>query len=206
MKRIRKWFIAGIALTLPTVVTVWLLWKIIATVDNTLDPIEKRLLEFDVPGLGFFVVLILLVVIGFVGGNFVGWRLMRLYQMFVERVPLVGKIYRPVQQILDVFVRDNTESFKSVVTFQYPRPGLWAIGFVSANTPAAWTASGADRCLNVFLPTSPNPTSGFVLLVPERELRILPLSIEEALKVIMSGGAYVPEGQLATTEPREGPS
>ncbi len=193
MRRIRKWFLAGLALTLPTVVTVWLLWRIIASMDNLLDPLEIRILGFDVPGLGFFVVLFLLALAGAIGGNLVGRRLMRFYQMVVERVPLAGKIYRAVQQILEVFVRDNTESFKSVVTFQYPRPGIWAMGFISGTTPPAWVPDGTEPCMNVFLPTSPNPTSGFMLLVPQADLQPLPLTVEEALKIIISGGAYVPD-------------
>lgn len=197
MRRIRKWFLAGLALTLPTVVTVWLLWRIIASLDNLLDPLEIRILGFDVPGLGFFVVLILLAIAGAIGGNLVGRRLMRFYQMIVERVPLAGKIYRAVQQILEVFVRDNTESFKSVVTFQYPRPGIWAMGFISGSTPPDWVPDETDRCLNVFLPTSPNPTSGFMLMVPQADLRMLPLTVEEALKIIISGGAYIPDEETA---------
>ena len=193
MRAIRKWFIAGLAVVLPTVVTAWLLWKIFSTVDRLLDPLEIRLLGFDVPGLGFVVVLLLLIVAGAVGGNFLGRRLLRFYQTIIERVPLAGKIYRSVQQIMDVFVRNNTQTFKSVVTFQYPRPGLWAIGFVSGETPPAWTPDDAGRCLNVFLPTSPNPTSGYLLLVPEADLRLLPITVEEAMKSIISGGAYVPE-------------
>ncbi len=193
MRAIRKWFIAGLAVVLPTVVTAWLLWKIFSTVDRLLDPLEIRLLGFDVPGLGFVVVLLLLIVAGAVGGNFLGKRLLRFYQTIIERVPLAGKIYRAVQQIMDVFVRDNTQTFKSVVTFQYPRPGLWAIGFVSGESPSGWTPDDSGRCLNVFLPTSPNPTSGFLLLVPEADLRLLPITVEEAMKSIISGGAYVPE-------------
>ncbi len=193
MRAIRRWFIAGLAVVLPTVVTAWLLWKIFSTVDRLLDPLEIRLLGFDVPGLGFVVVLLLLIVAGAVGGNFVGKRLLRLYQTVVERVPLAGKIYRSVQQIMDVFVRDNTQTFKSVVSFEYPRRGLWAIGFVSGETPLTWTPDDAGRCVNVFLPTSPNPTSGYLLLVPKSDLRRLPISVEEAMKSIISGGAYVPE-------------
>ncbi len=193
MRAIRKWFIAGLAVVLPTVVTAWLLWKIFSTVDRLLDPLEIRLLGFDVPGLGFVVVLLLLIVAGAVGGNFLGKRLLRFYQTIIERVPLAGKIYRAVQQIMDVFVRDNTQTFKSVVTFQYPRPGLSAIGFVTGDTPSGWTPDDSGRCLNVFLPTSPNPTSGFLLLVPEADLRLLPITVEEAMKSIISGGAYVPE-------------
>lgn len=193
MRAIRKWFIAGLAMVLPTVVTAWLLWKIFSTVDRLLDPFEIRLLGFDVPGLGFVVVLLLLIVAGAVGGNFIGRRLLRLYQTVIERVPLAGKIYRAVQQIMDVFVRDNKQTFKSVVTFQYPRPGIWAIGFVSGETPVTWTDGEQGRCLNIFLPTSPNPTSGFLLMIPESDLRLLPISVEEAMKSIISGGAYVPE-------------
>jgi uncharacterized membrane protein len=193
VRRLRKYLMAGLAVTLPTVVTAWLLWKIVNGVDNILDPLQRRLFGFDVPLLGFLVVVLLLIIAGSVAGNFVGRRLLHFYQVLVTRVPLAGKIYRAVQQILDVFVRDNTQSFKSVVSFEYPRRGIWALGFVSGVTPPGWTqADGGERLLNVFIPTSPNPTSGFLLLVPERELRILDLSVEDALKVIISGGAYVP--------------
>ena len=197
MKRLRRYLLTGIVVTLPSLVTVWLLYKIVATVDNVLDPIQNRIFGFNIPGLGFTVVLLLLLAAGAVGGNYLGRKLVGLYHVLVVRVPLAGKIYRAVQQILDVFLRDNTQSFKSVVSFEYPRPGIWVLGFVSGTTPAGWTsAAPGERLLNVFVPTSPNPTSGFMLLVPERDLRIVALSVEDAIKVIISGGAYVPGAAL----------
>jgi len=193
MKRLRRYLLTGIIVTLPTVVTIWLLYKIVASVDNILDPIQNRIFGFDIPGLGFTVVMLLLLAAGAVGGNYLGRKLVGLYHVLVVRVPLAGKIYRAVQQILDVFLRDNTQSFKSVVSLEYPRPGIWVLGFVSGSTPAGWTnAPPGERLLNVFVPTSPNPTSGFLFLVRERDLRIVDLSVEDAVKVIISGGAYVP--------------
>lgn len=205
MRRLRRYLLTGIVVTLPSVVTVWLLYKIVATVDNILDPIQNRVFGFDVPGLGFTVVMLLLIAAGAVGGNYLGRKLVGLYHLFVVRVPLAGKIYRAVQQILDVFLRDNTQSFKSVVSFEYPRKGNWVLGFVAGVTPAGWTTvPPGERVLNVFVPTSPNPTSGYLLLVPERELRILPLTVEDALKVIISGGAFVP-GQPPAPPPQAAP-
>ena len=102
MRRLRKYLMAGVAVTLPTVVTGWLLWKIVNGVDNILDPLQRRLFGFDVPLLGFLVVVLLLIIAGSIAGNFVGRRLLNLYQLLVTRVPLAGKIYRAVQQILDV--------------------------------------------------------------------------------------------------------
>ena len=208
MRRLRKYLMAGVAVTLPTVVTGWLLWKIVNGVDNILDPLQRRLFGFDVPLLGFLVVVLLLIIAGSIAGNFVGRRLLNLYQLHVTRVPLAGKIYRAVQQILDVFVRDNTQSFKSVVSFEYPRRGIWVLGFVSGVTPQGWAPvadPGGERLLNVFVPTSPNPTSGFLLLVPERDLRILDLSVEDALKVIISGGAFVPTPLASAPAPARRP-
>ncbi len=192
MRRIRGWFIAGVAVTLPTVVTAWLLWKIFSTVDRVLDPLVERWLGFRIPGLGFVAVLFLLILAGFFAGNFFGRKLIQFFEAIVERMPLAGKIYRSVRQIMDVLTHDKTETFKSVVLIQYPRVGLWALGFISRESPPFLAGAGEERHYNVFLPTSPNPTSGFILLVPESQLRHTSLSVEEALKLVVSGGAYAP--------------
>ena len=206
MRRIRKWLLAGIAVTLPTVVTAWLLWKIFNSVDRVLDPLAERWLGFRIPGLGFIAVILLLILAGFFAGNYFGRKLLQFFESIVERMPLAGKVYRAVRQILEVFTRDKTETFKSVVAFQYPRKGLWALGFVSRDTPSELLGGDDEHLYHVFLPTSPNPTSGYFLLVPEAELRHTSLTVEEAMKVIVSGGAYLPPdisfaGDSSTPEP-----
>lgn len=201
MRRLRRHLLTGIVVTLPTVVTIWLLWRIVAAVDGILDPVQRRLYGMDIPGVGLAVVFIVLMLAGAVGGNYLGRKLVGLYHVFVVRVPLAGKVYRAVQQILDVFLRDNTQSFKSVVCVEFPRPGVWAFAFVANTTPPAWVPADGRRYLNVFVPTTPNPTSGFMLLVPETEARVLAISVEDALKVIISGGAWVP-GSPPPAEPR----
>jgi uncharacterized membrane protein len=192
VKRLRRYFLTGLVVTLPTVVTIWLLYKIVAAVDNILDPVQRRLYGMDIPGVGLAVVVVVLLVAGAVGGNYLGRKLVGLYHVLLARVPLAGKIYRAVQQILDVFLRDNTQTFKSVVSVEFPRPGMWALGFVASVTPADWVDAGGERLLNVFVPHTPNPTTGFLLLVPERDVRVIALSVEDAIKVIISGGAVVP--------------
>lgn len=199
MRRIRTWFLTGIAVTLPTVVTVWILWQIVGFLNRNLGPLVERwfgapnrLIEFATPILGLVTLFVILVLAGFFAGNFLGRKFLRFVESLIYRVPIAGRIYLSIKQIMDVFVIQKLEAFQTVVIFQYPRKGLWAMGFISRETPPEFIQTEGERFFNVFVPTSPNPTSGFVLLVPESELRQSTLSVEEALKLIVSGGAYVP--------------
>jgi len=192
VRRIRRWLLTGLAVTLPTVITGWVLWKLFSAFDALLDPLVQARFGFSIPGLGFVAVVVLLVVIGALASNLVVARVIRFFERLLNRVPLAGRIYLGVKQILGVFVGDRqTASFQSVVRLEYPRPGVWALGFISREAPPLTDAGGEDL-VNVFLPTSPNPTSGFFLMVPRSQLRPTGLSVEEALKVIVSGGAYAP--------------
>jgi uncharacterized membrane protein len=192
VKRLRRWFLTGLAVVLPTVVTAWLLWKIFSTVDRVLDPLVERWLGFRIPGLGFVAMLVILTLAGLVTSNILGRQLLQAFEGIVHRLPIAGRIYVSVKQIMDVFVTQKPDAFQSVVLFQYPRRGLWALGLISRQTPPELHSHEDEPFYNVFVPTSPNPTSGFVLFVPESELRHSALSVEEALKLIISGGAYVP--------------
>lgn len=201
MRRIRRWLLTGLAVTLPTVVTGWILWKLFSAFDALLNPWVRARFGFSIPGLGFIAVVILLVVIGALASNLMVARVIRFFERLLNRVPLAGRIYLGVKQILGVFVGDRqTASFQSVVRLEYPRSGVWALGFISREAPPLDDLAGEDL-VNIFLPTSPNPTSGFFLMVPRAELRPTGLSVEEALKVIVSGGAYAPALPVAP-EPR----
>ncbi|MCP4544858.1 MAG: DUF502 domain-containing protein [bacterium] len=204
MRRVRKWLLTGLAVTLPTAITVWVLWKLFVNLDTLLQPVVERGLGFRIPGLGVMVAFLLLVIVGFLAGNFIVRKLIQYFESLAGSLPLAGKIYTSIRQILDVFFGDRKNTFRSVVTVQYPRPGLWALGFISCDTPPDLHSRSSEPCYNVFLPTSPNPTSGFVLIVPESELIHVELSVEEALKIIVSGGAYIPPEFLPQSD--EGPT
>jgi uncharacterized membrane protein len=194
VRRARRWLLTGLAVTLPTVITGWVLWKLFSAFDALLNPWVQARLGFSIPGLGFVAVVILLMVIGALASNLMVARVIRFFELLLNRVPLVGRIYLGVKQILGVFVGDRqTAAFQSVVRLEFPRPGVWALGFISRESPPLSDAAG-EGLVNVFLPTSPNPTSGFFLMVSRDELRPTGLSVEEALKVIVSGGAYAPSG------------
>ncbi|MBN2170570.1 MAG: DUF502 domain-containing protein [Candidatus Krumholzibacteriota bacterium] len=201
MRRARRWLLTGLAVTLPTVITGWVLWKLFSAFDALLNPWVQARLGFSIPGLGFVAVVILLMVIGALASNLMVARVIRFFERLLNRVPLVGRIYLGVKQILGVFVSDRqTVAFQSVVRLEFPRAGVWALGFISRESPPLSDAAD-EGLVNVFLPTSPNPTSGFFLMVSRNELRPTGLSVEEALKVIVSGGAYAPSGSPPAPQP-----
>jgi uncharacterized membrane protein len=193
MRRLRNWFLTGLAVTLPTALTCWMLYKLFNFLDDILQPLVQRTLGFEIPGLGFISVILLVFLAGSFASNFFGHQVLNGFEALVNRVPLAGKIYVSIKQILVVLVDQQGDAFKSVVVFQYPRQGLWALGFITRETSPGLRAVEEGRVFNVFIPTSPNPTSGFVLMIPESELRHTTLSVEEALKVVISGGAYMPD-------------
>ncbi|MDP6418062.1 MAG: DUF502 domain-containing protein [Candidatus Krumholzibacteria bacterium] len=208
MRSLKRSFFAGLIVLAPTVVTVWFLWKSFVVVDGFLDPVIRQLLGFQIPGLGFLTVIALLTITGFFAGSFLGRQLTGLWKGLVSRLPFAGKLFDAVDRLLAVFQQKN--SFRGVVCFEYPRQGIWSLGFVTS--PALerihgqyWEEDGEDRHGNshkagdpvkmhhVFLPTSPNPTSGVFLMVPIHEVVYPKLSVEEALNMIVSGGAILPQ-------------
>jgi uncharacterized membrane protein len=205
LKRIRQWFLGGLVVTLPTVITIWVLWKLFTSLDTMLQPLVERFLGFQIPGLGFITVIIIITLAGFLAGNFIGRLFMKSLELVAARLPLGGRIYLAVKQILDVLVSDSTETFRSVVTFEYPRPGIWALGFLSRETPPELLGPDGPETYNVFLPTSPNPTSGYLLIIARSEIHHTNLTVEEALKIILSGGAYMPSDlMISKTDDGEG--
>ena len=184
MRFLRRAFLGGLVLILPTAITVWVLWKLFTLVDQLLVPLFDRLLGFTVPGLGFITVLALVLLVGFFASSLLGLQLGKLWARIMQRLPLAGKVFTAVYQLLTIFQRED--DFKGVVCFQYPREGIWSLGFVTHRSPdpihGQVDAEGRPRAmLNIFVPTSPNPTSGFLLMVPADEVHHPPITVEEAL-------------------------
>jgi uncharacterized membrane protein len=184
----------------PTVVTGWLVWKIFITVDGIIDPIQKKFPILDFPGLGFAVVLVLIFIAGFLATNLFGKMMIDGGDRLMRRVPLVRKIYNASKELSEVFLADKKTVFKRVVLVRFPHPGAHALGFVMSGSAGYFDRALGGETLSVFVPTTPNPTSGFLVLVPARETVPLDLSVEEALKMVISGGAFVPPSAAGAPE------
>ncbi len=193
-KRLRNYFVTGVAVTAPVAITVYLVWAIVAWIDHRLTPLipgrynPNTYLPFDIPGLGLVLALVILTVIGALTANFFGRLLVDTTEKIMSRMPVIRSIYGTTKQVFDTIAAQNSTSFKEVVLVEYPRKGLWAIAFVATETKGPVAKVMNEPMVSVFLPTTPNPTSGFLLFVPRRDLITLDMSIEEGIKYVISAG------------------
>jgi uncharacterized membrane protein len=199
--KLRRYFLAGLLVLAPTVITGWLVWKIFITVDNFIDPIQKKFPILDFPGLGFAVVLVLIFIAGFLATNLFGKMLIKGGDRLMSRVPLVKKIYNASKELSEVFLTDKKTVFKRVVLVRFPLRESYALGFVMGGATNSVGRAVGEEVLGVFVPTTPNPTSGFLLFVPAREATPVDLSVEEALKMVISGGAFAPHSVAPAAHP-----
>lgn len=201
IRQIRRIFLTGIAVMTPALVSFLIIVYIFNKIDDILSPMVTRALtryvpELHVPGfvVSFLSIVVIAAVIFFVGlltQNYIGNRLLQFVDRILSRTPLVRGIYTAVKQFLDAFRFPGREKFHKVVALEYPRKGMWAIGFLTSDVrPAIRKAIGdrSDRMVNVFIPTTPNPTSGYVVLVPCDQVWELDLTIEQAIKYVVSAG------------------
>lgn len=196
--KLRNYFLAGVLITAPISITAWLAWKFITFVDNQVTPYippiwnPETYLPFDIPGLGLLVALLGLTLVGMFAAGFTGRFVMRTGERLLARVPVVSSIYGAIKQILETVLAQKSNAFRKVVLFQYPRPEVWAIGFLTGKAESQIQNITERDVINVFLPTTPNPTSGFLLFVPAAEARELSMTVEEGLKMVVSGGLVTP--------------
>jgi len=195
--RIRRYFIAGLLVWLPVGATILVFTLALALVDRLLFLLPpswrpEALLGFRIPGLGLILVLIVFVVTGVLAANLLGRRLVKLYESVLARIPFVRTVYSAVKHFSEVIFSDSTASFKKVLLIEYPREKLYSLAFQTSENPAEVQAATGETVVAVFLPTTPNPTSGFMLFVPTRSVVELDMSVEEALKMIISLGVVVP--------------
>jgi uncharacterized membrane protein len=160
-------------------------------------------LPFSVPGIGLVVVIVFFTGVGWFARNFLGRLVIGASEVVVDRLPVVRSIYGALKQFFETMMAGKSQAFREVVMFQYPRPGLWVIGFVSGATQGEVQRRIEAEVVNVFLPTTPNPTSGFLLFVPRRELVFLDMTTEEAIKMVVSAGMVTPPdpGRIAGNTP-----
>ena len=198
LRRFRTYFLTGIIATAPIVLTLYLSWVLVKFVDRLVTPSipsqynPNSYLPFDIPGLGLIVAIILLTFIGFITANFLGRQIVSFGESIVDRMPVVRSIYGALKQIFETVLAQSSRSFREVVLVEYPRRGIWAVGFVTSETKGEVQAIKEDQLVNVFLPTTPNPTSGFLLFVPRGDLTTLHMTVEEGIKMVISGGIVTP--------------
>ena len=199
--RLRTYFFAGILVTAPISITFYLAWLLISFVDRRVTPLipeqynPENYLPFTIPGLGVVVMVVVLTLIGAVTAGFVGRLWMRVSERFLGRMPVIRSIYGAIKQIIETIVAQKSQAFREAVLVEYPRRGIWAIGFMTGKTEGEVQNLTKESVTNVFLPTTPNPTSGFLLFVPTKDLVPLSMTVEEAIKMVISGGIVTPADQ-----------
>ena len=204
MKRLRtiikNYFLTGLLVILPIFVTVYVIWFLIRVMDVVLKYIPPKYLPetylpFQIPGLGLILVIILIFAVGLLTRNLAGRRVVHIWENMVDRIPLVRIIYSGVKQLLEAFFIQKNQAFKRVALLEYPRRGTYVIGFITGESKGEVQSKTNKNMINVFVPTTPNPTSGFYILIPEDELIILDMTVEDAFKLIISGGIFSPPEQ-----------
>ncbi|MEQ9111545.1 MAG: DUF502 domain-containing protein [Rhodospirillaceae bacterium] len=204
--RLRNYFLTGILVSAPLVITFYAAYVVVSFIDNTVTGLlpdtynPNTYLPFSVPGVGLIVLFTTLVVIGFLTANFLGRLLIKWGEMLLERMPVIRNVYGAIKQIFETILKSQSTAFRDVVLVEYPRKGLWCIGFVSGTTKGEVQNLTADEMVNVFLPTTPNPTSGFLLFVPRKDMTKLHMTVEEGIKMVVSGGIITPPDKRVPTE------
>lgn len=194
MKWLRDNLVAGALVFVPIIFTIWILKVIVITADEFFINLLPRqlhpemLLGKDIPGVGIVVTLTLMILTGFFTRLYIGKKVLQIGDALIAKIPLGRSIYSGVKQFLHTVVSRDPNKFKTVVVVEYPRKDIFALGFVTSDPIPLLQAIDKRRWVNVFIPTTPNPTSGFLVMVPEEDVRPLNIPIEYAFKLIISGG------------------
>ena len=197
--KIKAYFFTGILVTAPVAMTFYLAYKLIFWVDSLVDKmlppkfLPETYLPFTVPGLGVIILIGLMILIGMFATGFLGKFFLKLGEWIVYKLPFISSVYSLIKQIFSTFFSNKSEAFNKVVMLEYPRKGLWIMGLASTDTTGEMQKKLPSPMINVFIPTTPNPTSGFLIFVPKSDIIELDISVEDALKFIISGGIVNPE-------------
>lgn len=197
-RHLRGYFFAGVLVTAPIGITFYVTWLMISWVDSTVTPLlpaeynPETYLHIGIPGLGLIIVFVVLTFIGWATAGLLGRLWLRISERVLSRMPVVRSIYGAIKQIIETILQQQSNAFREVVLFEYPRRGSWALGFITGQTRGEVQNLTEDEVVNVFLPTTPNPTSGYLLFIPRTELVILDMTVEEGIKMIVSGGIVTP--------------
>ncbi|MGI9371941.1 MAG: DUF502 domain-containing protein [Hyphomicrobiales bacterium] len=206
--RLRTYFLTGLVVAAPIGITVYLIWWFVSFFDQWIKPYipsaynPDNYLPFSVPGVGLLLALFGITVIGAFTANLFGRTIINLWERLLSGMPVVRTVYSALKQIFETVLSQKSDSFREVCLIEYPRKGLYAIAFVSCDSEGEVPARAkAGDLISVFLPTTPNPTSGFLLFVPERDVIKLTMTVEEAAKLVISAGLVVPDHEVGAEAP-----
>ena len=205
----RRYLIAGLLVWVPLGITIWVLHFLLTSLDqillvlpNGLQP--RSLFGFDIPGLGVVVAFVILLLTGIVAANFFGARLIRAWESVLGRIPFVKSIYSSVKQVSDTVLSDQGTAFRKALLVEFPRPGCWTIAFLTGTPADSVSDHLRGDFVSIYVPTTPNPTGGYFVMVPREAIRELDMSVDEALKYIISMGVVAPRRRglpLASPKP-----
>jgi len=204
--RMRNYFLAGILVTAPITITLYAAWLFVSFIDDLVTSIipvkysPSSYLPFDIPGLGLVMLVVTLILVGWLAAGFLGRFFVRTGEKVVDRMPVIRSIYGALKQIFETVIKGQSSAFRDAVLVEYPRRGIWAIAFLTGRTKGEVQNLTEEEVINVFLPTTPNPTSGFLLFVPKKDMMPLSMSVEEAIKMVISGGMVTPEDHRPAEE------
>ena len=199
-QKLRRDFLTGLVVLIPIVLTVYLVWSVISFIDKVVIPLipprYNPIDQFDiyVPGLGVFLFLIATTLIGSLASGFIGRQAIFLSEKILSRTPIINTVYNSIKQIIQAVFKTDGTNFKQPCLIEYPRKGIWAVAFISAeSTGEIKKKIDMGSLVTVFLPTTPNPTSGFMLFIPKKDILLLEMSVEDAAKLIISAGLVMPK-------------
>jgi uncharacterized membrane protein len=197
--RLRGYFLAGILVTAPIAITIYLTYVFFDFIDSSVKnilPLEQLPLEYQpyaLPGAGIVAAILFFMLIGWFATNILGRLLLKISDYILHRMPVMSKLYGAIQQIVETIMASQSQAFRDVVMLEYPRKGTWSIGFVTGTSEGEVQSHTEVETINVFVPTTPNPTSGFLLFVPRTDLKYLDMNVEEGIKLVVSAGIITPK-------------
>jgi len=195
----KKYFITGLLIWIPLVITIWVLKLVVDMLDQTLLLLPQALrteswLGIHIPGLGVLLTLLIVILTGVVTANFIGQRLVRFWNEILHRIPVVNSIYSSVKQVSDTLFSSSGEAFRKALLVQWPREGMWTIGFLTGAPGGDVTNHLQGDYVSVYVPTTPNPTGGYFVMMPRKDVIELDMSVDTALKYVISMGVASPNG------------
>ena len=200
---LKKYFIAGLLVWLPLIITIWIIELVVGTLDRTIDLLPPQLqpqglFGVSIHGAGAVFALVIILVTGVLAANFLGARIVKVWEALLHRIPVVRSIYSAVKQVSDTVFPDTGQAFRKALLVQYPRMGVWTIAFQTGRPSAELESHLHDNMISVYVPTTPNPTSGFFLVMDRHEVIELDMSVDEALKYVVSMGVVAPSNWTTT--------
>ncbi|MCL6580922.1 MAG: DUF502 domain-containing protein [Firmicutes bacterium] len=195
MKRLRNYLVAGLVVLFPVIIT----WQVLVWLFNLVDGLLRGLVVHifgrPVPGVGLAFTVVIVLIVGMLAANYFGRRIIAYIESLIAKTPLVRGVYVTMRQLTDAFIRQEKAAFQRVALIEYPRKGIYTLAFITAAAPQELDRRTGVELVAVFVPTTPNPTSGFLLYLPKREVVLLDMPVEHGLKLVISGGLVVPPGE-----------